>query len=107
MMKMIIGFFCGTDYILKNDKLYENLRSILNVSKTSLLAYDGCQSHGGLFASGIQSIADKFISDLKKEVESLDNTETFQINFIAHSQGCFSALLAIKKIQAEDRKSVV
>lgn len=101
MTKMIIGFFCGTDYILKNDKLYENLRSILNVSKTSLLAYDGCQSHGGLFASGIQSIADKFISDLKKEVESLDNTETFQINFIAHSQGCFSALLAIKKIQAD------
>ncbi|MDR3502028.1 MAG: hypothetical protein P4L79_05535 [Legionella sp.] len=101
MTKMIIGFFCGTDYIRKNDKLYESLRSNVNVSKTTLLAYDGCQSHGGLFAIGIQRLADVFIADLKKEIESLDNTETIQINFIAHSHGCFSALLAIKKMQAD------
>jgi hypothetical protein len=101
MTKIIIGFFCGTDYIRKNDKLYESLRSNVNVSKTTLLAYDGCQSHGGLFAIGIQSQADAFITDLKKEIESLEHTENIQINFIAHSHGCFSALLAIKKIQVD------
>ncbi|WP_058534801.1 glycine zipper family protein [Legionella saoudiensis] len=101
MTKMIIGFFCGTDYIRKNDKLYESLRSNVNMSKTTLLAYDGCQSHGGLFAFGIQSLADAFINDLKKEMESLDERENIQINFIAHSHGCFSALWAIKKIHAD------
>lgn len=30
----------------------------------------------------------------------MDSTENIQINFIAHSHGCFSVLLAIKKIQA-------
>ncbi|MFJ1267252.1 hypothetical protein ACD661_01635 [Legionella lytica] len=101
MTKMIIGFFCGTDYTRENDKLYETLRVNINASKTALRVYDGCHSHAGLFAIGIQSQADAFITDLKKEIESSDNTEKIQINFIAHSQGCFSALLAIKKIQAD------
>ncbi|CAM4438965.1 MAG: hypothetical protein LEGION0403_FIIPPAGN_00054 [Legionella sp.] len=101
MTKMIIGFFCGTDYIREDDKLYETLHSNINASKTALRVYDGCQSHAGLFAIGIQSQADAFITDLKKEIDSLDNTEKIQINFIAHSQGGFSALLAIKKIQAD------
>lgn len=102
MTKNVIGFFCGTGFTRKNDKLYEIIRSSINISSTTFLAYDGCHVYGGgLFAFGVETQADVFITDLKKEFASCAQDEHIQMNLIAHSQGCLSALLAIKKIQAD------
>lgn len=98
MTKNVIGFFCGTGYTLGKDQSYAHIRDA-NLFDT-LLGYDGCQVHGGgLFAHGVEEQADAFINDLKEQLEG--NTDAIQINLVAHSRGVLSALLAIKKIQAD------
>lgn len=100
MTKNIIGFFCGAEFTRKTDKLYEGIYS--HVSDAIYLSYDGCSvRRGGFFTFGVENQANVFISDLKKEIAAFDNDEDIQINFIAHLEGCFSALLAIKRIQAD------
>lgn len=107
MAQNIIGFFCGTGYYTEGDASREerrddSLQAIRrHVEKPyTLLAYDGCQVHGGgLFAYGVEEQADAFIADLKQNLNP--DEETYQINFVAHSRGVLSALLAIKKIQAD------
>lgn len=99
MTQKIIGFFCGTGYLTNTDKSLAAIRRAVEQPHT-LLAYDGCQVHGGgLFSYGVEEHADAFIADLK---QNLDPHETdYQINLVAHSRGVLSALLVIKKIQAD------
>ncbi len=110
MTKKFVGFFCGTNYYLdhrtKGDKRgrvddsYLQLRSTIT-GDTTLLGYDGCQvKGGGLFAYGVEEQAEAFINALKEQLKDSEVYEDIQINLIAHSRGCLSALLAIKKIQA-------
>ncbi|WED43301.1 hypothetical protein [Legionella cardiaca] len=103
MTKHIIGFFCGTGYSTGSslyeggDASYQHI--IANVSNdTKIFGYDGCQVHGGgAFSYGVEEQADAFIAELKR----LKLTEPIQLNLIAHSRGVLSALIAIKKIQAD------
>lgn len=98
MTSHIIGFFCGTEYTLTIDESYQHVKSKLVNSEDTLWGYDGCQVHGGgLFAFGVEDQADAFVAKLK----NTKIADKVQINFIAHSRGVFSAILAIKKIQAD------
>ena len=98
MTKHIVSFFCGTGYTLSSDDSYQSISQEIFSSNTILMGFDGCQVHGGgIFAYGVEEQADAFIQNLK-----IQNTnEKMIINLIAHSRGCLSALMAIKKIQAD------
>lgn len=104
MTKNVIGYFCGTGYDINDtnpDAGFASIQSALT-DDTTLLGYDGCQIHGGgVFAYGVEEQADAFIKDLKDKLEGSSENEDIQVNLVAHSRGCLSALLAIKKIQAD------
>lgn len=100
MTQSIIGFFCGTGLKTNTDASLGCIHNAVKPSVVTLLAYDGCQVHGGgLFSYGVEEQADAFINDLKQQLHP-DETH-YQINLVAHSRGVLSALLAIKKIQAD------
>lgn len=97
MARHVIGFFCGTGYTTTTDKSYQLIGA--SVAKHStVFGYDGCQVlGGGLFAYGVEEQADAFVADLKQKVFG----NKINAHMIAHSRGCFSALLAIQKIQQD------
>lgn len=104
MSKKIIGFFCGTGYDVNGENPDASLATIRSsiTEDTTLLAYDGCQVHGGgAFAYGVEEQADAFIKNLKEQLQDRSEHEEIQLNLVAHSRGCLSALIAIKKIQAD------
>lgn len=99
MTQKIIGFFCGTGFETYRDASLISIVANLH-TQHEILAYNGCHVHGGgLFSYGVEEQADAFIADLKQELKP-DET-CYQINLVAHSRGVLSALLAIKKIQAD------
>ncbi|CAM4489795.1 MAG: hypothetical protein LEGION0403_FIIPPAGN_02517 [Legionella sp.] len=102
MAKHYIGFFCGTGYTTERDASLKAIKATVTSSNTTILAYDGCQIHGGgLFAHGVEEQAQNFVKDLKTNLENLPDGEMTQVNLVAHSRGCLSAMLAIKMIQAD------
>ena len=100
MTQIIIGYFCGTGLETAEDASLLSITANVNTGNCKVLCYDGCHVHGGgLFADGVEEQADAFIADLK---QNLNPDEThYQINLVAHSRGVLSALIAIKKIQAD------
>jgi len=99
MTQNIIGFFCGTGYFKATDASYNKIKAFVK-DPGNLFAYDGCQIYGGgIFAYGVEEQADAFITDLKSKVNQSE--DDYQLNLVAHSRGVLSALLAIKKIQAD------
>lgn len=100
MTQRIIGFFCGTGYETDRDASLISIQGNVDTDTHKVLAYDGCHVlGGGLFADGVEEQADAFIADLKQNLNPVETS--YQINLVAHSRGVLSALIAIKKIQAD------
>lgn len=100
MTQHVIGFFCGTGYTTLRDDCFQGINDAKEEG-TVLLGYDGCQvKGGGIFAYGVEEQANAFLEDFKSLLNH--NEGNYQLNLVAHSRGVLSALMVIKKIQADD-----
>lgn len=99
MAQNIIAYFCGTGYYTSSDACYQHISRTI-ADSTALYGFDGCQvKGGGIFAHGVEEYADELITQLQK------HTGEIQLNLIGHSRGVLSALLVVKKVQADPELS--